>query len=238
MGEFEETDSPFQNASQQDSRFMGPEDDPGHGGMSGLSVAALVCSLILCCPVSTLVSVFLGIAGLVQTRGGRRRGRGMAITGIILGILFTAGWIIGARMGWSMMLEVVLRGPDLVLQAGFKGDPGEAKSYFETNSVPTDAEIDQFITTARNRYGEFLGATIIDDNSNPQGQQFTIPFNLVFTKETLKADVEFRVNENALTESGSVIGLKAITIIDKEDGDLILEANEPEEESATKPGGP
>ena len=38
--------------------------DPGQGNMSGLAIASLVCSLLMCCPVVTLVGAILGIAGL------------------------------------------------------------------------------------------------------------------------------------------------------------------------------
>ncbi|WP_183096068.1 DUF4190 domain-containing protein [Nocardioides stalactiti] len=50
----------------------------------GVSVAALVLGL-LCC--TSPISLVLGFVGLKRTKGGQRKGRGMAITGLILGIL-------------------------------------------------------------------------------------------------------------------------------------------------------
>lgn len=55
------------------------------------------------------VGVGLGIAGLVRTRNGRRRGRGLAWTGTVLGALVTAGGVtvgivaVAAASGWSAL---------------------------------------------------------------------------------------------------------------------------------------
>ncbi|MCX6400160.1 MAG: DUF4190 domain-containing protein [Propionibacteriales bacterium] len=66
----------------------------GHSGGSdplppktdGLSIAALVVSfLCVCAPIG----VILGFVGLKRTKGGQRKGRGLAIAAIIVGILMT-----------------------------------------------------------------------------------------------------------------------------------------------------
>ncbi|WP_188111411.1 DUF4190 domain-containing protein [Nocardioides antri] len=67
---------------------------PGSGGFEqpktdGVSIAALVTGLICCAPVSLI----LGFVGLGRTKGGQRKGRGMAITGIILGLLGLLVWV-------------------------------------------------------------------------------------------------------------------------------------------------
>jgi hypothetical protein len=56
-------------------------------GYDGVSVGALVCSLVC---VAAPVGLGLGIAGLVRTSGGRRRGRWAAVTGTVVGALVTA----------------------------------------------------------------------------------------------------------------------------------------------------
>lgn len=62
---------------------------------SGLAVAALVLG-VLSIPLAftvyigllfSLFAVALGVAGLIVTRGGRAGGRGMAVTGLITGLL-------------------------------------------------------------------------------------------------------------------------------------------------------
>ena len=52
----------------------------------GVSIAALITSL-LCCLAP--VGVVLGLVGLSRTRGGRRKGRGLAISAIVVGVLMS-----------------------------------------------------------------------------------------------------------------------------------------------------
>lgn len=55
----------------------------------GVSVAALITSLLCCAPVS----VILGFVGIRRTKGGQRKGRGMAITGLVIGLIGLLAWI-------------------------------------------------------------------------------------------------------------------------------------------------
>jgi hypothetical protein len=75
---------------------------PAPKGNSGLAVAAMVLSLVGLVPcfwviqVPGLLGMIFGFIGLGQTKDGRR-GRGMAITGIVVGLLLVllcvAVWI-------------------------------------------------------------------------------------------------------------------------------------------------
>lgn len=67
----------------------------GPARRSGIAIAALVLG-VLAIPLAFtiylgvlvgLLAVALGVAGLVSTRGGRRSGRGMAVAGLITGLL-------------------------------------------------------------------------------------------------------------------------------------------------------
>ncbi|PWN01566.1 hypothetical protein DJ010_18680 [Nocardioides silvaticus] len=55
----------------------------------GVSIASLVTSLICCAPVGFI----LGIVGLKRTKGGQRKGRGLAITGLVLGLVGLLAWV-------------------------------------------------------------------------------------------------------------------------------------------------
>lgn len=57
----------------------------------GVSVASFVLSL-LCC--TGLVGLILGFVGLSRTKGGKRKGRGFAIAGIVLGLLGTIALVV------------------------------------------------------------------------------------------------------------------------------------------------
>lgn len=60
----------------------GPVNEPPK--TDGVSIAALITSF-LCCLAP--IGVILGFVGLSRTKGGRRKGRGLAIAGIIVGII-------------------------------------------------------------------------------------------------------------------------------------------------------
>ncbi|WP_408896285.1 DUF4190 domain-containing protein [Nocardioides sp. R1-1] len=70
--------------------------DPMPPKTDGISIAALVTSL-LCCLAP--VGVILGFVGLSRTKGGQRKGRGLAIAGIVIGLLMSiTSAVVGAAV--------------------------------------------------------------------------------------------------------------------------------------------
>lgn len=62
---------------------------------NALAVASLACGLLVCVPlIAGLLAVLLGLLGLWKARDPRVGGRGLAIAGLILGIIGVAGWAI------------------------------------------------------------------------------------------------------------------------------------------------
>lgn len=61
---------------------------------SGLAIASLVCSLVglFLCGVPAVLGVIFGFVGLSQTKNNARRGRGMAIAGLVVGIIVVLLW--------------------------------------------------------------------------------------------------------------------------------------------------
>jgi hypothetical protein len=70
---------------------------------SGAAVASLICGILGCVPLITgLLAVILGIVGLRTTKDPRYTGRGMAIAGLVLGILSLVVWgAIGGGTFWG-----------------------------------------------------------------------------------------------------------------------------------------
>ena len=72
--------------------------EPGDGSrqappaMDGVSIAGMVCALTCC---AAPVGVGLGIAGIVRTKKGKRRGRWAAVTGLVVGIIGTLALVAG-----------------------------------------------------------------------------------------------------------------------------------------------
>ena len=56
-------------------------------GTNGFAIAALVCGLLFFVPLSAILAIVFGIVALAQLRRTHQRGRGMAITGIVIGSL-------------------------------------------------------------------------------------------------------------------------------------------------------
>ena len=69
-----------------------------------LAVASLVTSLV----GLGLLAVGLGVAALVRVRRGTTRGRGLAIAGVVIGVLATIGQ--GLLLAW-LAADVMARGP-------------------------------------------------------------------------------------------------------------------------------
>lgn len=91
----------------------GPFGQPGQpgvppssrGSVNGLAIAALCCGLAAFIPLVGVLAVVLGVVALHQLRSGFQRGRGRAITGIVLGALGTLGWaavVVAAVLGGAM----------------------------------------------------------------------------------------------------------------------------------------
>ena len=65
----------------------------GKRGNSGMAIASLVCSLVGVIPcfwgfqIMGLLGTIFGFVGLKQTRSGARGGRGLAIAGVVIGIV-------------------------------------------------------------------------------------------------------------------------------------------------------
>lgn len=75
------------------------EPGPPAARTDGVSIAAFVCALTCC---AGPVGIGLGIAGIVRTRNGQRRGRWAAVTGVVLGIVGTLA-LIAAVVGMTIV---------------------------------------------------------------------------------------------------------------------------------------
>ena len=74
-----------------------------------MSVAAMVIgivSIVTSLFIGSPVAIFLGIAGMRETRDGAKSGRGMAIAGLVLGIIGTL--ILLMVLAWFAFWIVVL----------------------------------------------------------------------------------------------------------------------------------
>ncbi len=107
----------------------------------GVSIASLVLSLICCAPVGLI----LGFVGLKRTKGGQRKGRGLAVTGIVLGLLGLLVWVglgIAAVAGVAWFESIVEPGDAEVGQCVNIDDEGDTVFMREAEcNEEHDAEI-------------------------------------------------------------------------------------------------
>lgn len=109
---------------------------PGVRTTSGAAITSLVCGLLFCIPgVTGLVAVITGIVGIKSTSKPNVGGRGMAIAGLLLGLLSIAGWIgVGGVMwyGWSVVKEQ-MKSAEYFTAAVTAGDYEKAAQYTTSN---------------------------------------------------------------------------------------------------------
>lgn len=215
--------------SQLEPTFGAEETRPAK--TSGFAIGSVICSLICCIPVTTILGVLLGVVGLlsINAKPTLRKGKGLAITGIVLGVMFTVAQVAllpVAKRGWDFMMgyaEFVQEGPSAALTAGASGDFAAFRDAFVgTGATLTDAEAMAFFDAMSDRYGNFVSVHLNEQagTSQPQFGQPSAPFPYVITFDTGPVDGE-AVLVFADQSTGQFLKkLDSIVIFDDQLGDL------------------
>lgn len=201
------------------------QDMAGGRRTSGLAIASLVCSLICCLPVTTILGVLLGIGAIISIGSHpEKKGKGLAIAGILLGVVFTIGQAIGYPKIWDVIKEsmkMVETGPRDALTAGFAGDIAGFKAKFHgAGATASDAEAMAFIDALRSRYGEFVGSQMLQQQAQPAygSPVVAFPYSIEFSGEEVIAETEIVFSDPKT--GGFIMKIGRITILDAEEGDL------------------
>jgi hypothetical protein len=105
---------------------------------SAAAVTSLVCGLLLCIPgITGLIAIICGAVGIGATKNPAVRGRGMAVAGLILGILNIAGWSGGGAEWWKITT------PQRTLAHQFITDLSQGNKAAATADCTTDVTADQ-----------------------------------------------------------------------------------------------
>ena len=191
---------------------------------SGLAIASVVCSVILCCPLTTVMGVILAVVALATMSGKPHiKGKGLAITGLVLGLVFTTAWVMIGVKGYEAVAKMK-RGPQEAMEAGFSGDLDGLRSEFTgAGAAADDAQVQAFLDELTNRYGAFVGCTIDESSGNSPAPTsgdpiLFIPFNFEFESAIVAAEVEFVIVDPA---GRFVFKFGSILIMDSEAGDLL-----------------
>jgi hypothetical protein len=213
--------------SQIDSPpFGAPSGEPQR--TSGLAIASFVCALICCIPVTTIPAILLGIGAMISIGGDpAKKGKGLAITGIVLGVIFSVGQalIYPPVIGYiKTTMELVMSGPDTALAAGFAGDTAGFKAeFYGDGAAATDAEAAAFLGQLRERYGDYVGCRF--DEAAAEGTQpgfgqprVEFPYILEFTEGEVPAMAMIAFSD--AQRGGFVNKIEYIHVIDEDLGDL------------------
>jgi len=152
-------DDPYDQYGRHDQHGMGGElDAPPR--TSAMSIASLVTSLGCVIPGVGLLAVVLGILalGLIGRARGRLSGRGLAATGIILGLIGTVIWgavAAGGLQAWTFYTKQMAPVGDRAIMAAAAGDLDAVRAEMtQSAGQSVDAErMAFFIATIENGQG-------------------------------------------------------------------------------------
>jgi hypothetical protein len=125
-----------------------------------LAILSLICSLLCIIPGMGLLATILGISAAVGISGSRGRvgGMGLAIAGIVLGLLFSMLWVgaaIGAKQAFGFFQGNLIGPGGQVMSALDSGDLKGARALFTPDA---DARItDEELLAFRSAYQAELG---------------------------------------------------------------------------------
>ncbi len=125
---------------------------------SAMAVVSLVLSVVGCCLPIGLLGALIGIFSLVGiTRSqGRVSGRGLAIAGIIIGVINTGVWI-GGWMAVTKGYKAYVGMTSTTLTALEAGDYQAVRSNLDPSLTMTDEQFDAFADAYRADLGSFQG---------------------------------------------------------------------------------
>lgn len=204
---------------------------------TGWAIAALGTSLSIFCPLLTLIGPLLAVRALVEIRAHpTRRGRGMAVAALWIGLACTLGWI--ATLFWwnGHVRQMLLHGPEPAIRAGMAGDVVTFKNAFTAAGAnASDEQARAFLDALRSRYGMIISAA--QDQSAPvagnatqpsttiapatqavagqiSGRSAVVPYLLTFERATIRADLRVTLFARGLAPRFEWIRIKDPTAED------------------------
>lgn len=140
------------------------EMDGGEQKTSVMAIVSLVLALICFIPGLSVLAIVLGIAALlmISKSGGKLRGSGLAVAGLLVGVLVTAVWIamyVGSVQMAKMFQSQFVAPAAASLKALQTGDMDGAKKILNATVAAkvTDADLQRFRDGYTPELGDFEG---------------------------------------------------------------------------------
>jgi hypothetical protein len=139
---------------------MSPEQIQGPRVLSLWALMSLLCGVSVVCPVASLLGPAMGVVALLQIRRDPRyRGTGLAVAGIVTGLVATAGWTAAAFWWNTAARRPMIHGPVAELQAGLNGDvEAFREGFLAPGGGGGRTEAREFLNAVAGRYGRLLGS--------------------------------------------------------------------------------
>lgn len=212
--------------SQFESHYDAPEAEVPR--TSKLAVTALIFSLIFFCPLTTLIGPLLGLVALAKIGSNpNRKGKGLAVAAILIGVVLTAAWVFVGTKGYGYIkqsIAVVMAGPRDALDLGTSGDVAGFKASFHgAGATAPDAEARAFLDALESRYGAFQGSRFDEANAPPPqpGQTMVeFPYVLDFANGSVQSRVQIIFADPQSGTPGMINKLGYIVVEDPDAGDL------------------
>jgi hypothetical protein len=194
------------------------------------AVLSLLCGLVILCPVASLAAPILGVTALFQIqRRPDRRGAGLAVAGIVLGLAAFGGQAFAARW-WHVNARIpMLAGPAEAVLAGQSGDVDAFMAAFVTpDPPPLPAEAMAFLDEVNGRYGALRGwAQAPSDAADPDAppvdtRRLRLTYLYQFEAGPVETEAEFVVWDEG---QGLALRFGWLAFRDPQQGDLVYPAS-------------
>ena len=212
---------------------------------SGLAIGGFVCSVIFCCPVTTILGPILGLIALMSMKGRDEiKGKGLAIAAIIIGVILTAVWVVVGIIGFKFAKDFenfVRTGPSDALTAGSGGDIQAFQDAFVlTGPAPSRGEASAFISRLEAEYGAFQSADIDETNPDaftpsPGEPQIIVPYILTFADATVDAEVLVNVVDPTTGKLFN-LSLAEIRVMDSNGNPIVYPPDSGSSSNSAQPG--
>ena len=186
---------------------MQPESGPSQKTHAA-AVIGLACSVVICCPVTSLVGALIGWISLraINASEGRLGGRRIALVAIILGLAMLPIQFLLLSTYNQRSNEAINNGLEQCIETVFDVDAVDRKKALEGAFVrrkgryPSPEETDAFVASITEQLGAFKMASIVQRSVQPEFSRSLHDVALVFTFEkemaTGGAVCELIVNPN------------------------------------------
>ena len=142
---------------------------PHPKGSNGAAIASLILGILLCIPAVTgLFAIILGFVGSKKANDPRFGGKGMAVTGIVLGFLNLIGWAIAGGLiysGYQQVKPMIANSRDFIT-AMSDGDMNKASAF--THSTMNRGDL-QRASDQMKSWGKLKDVTFTEFNRRISG---------------------------------------------------------------------